>query len=82
MKKLSWILLSVLLILTAIVIGYFEINGPEEWDYQTPSSSIVLTPIPGLIPTPVSTNVITLIPTSTVPPLASYPPANNSNGGH
>ena len=81
MKKLSWVLLSALLILTFAVIGYFELNGPEDWDYPTASSSIVPTPIPGSNPTPVSTGVMTLLPTSTAPPLPSYSPANNSNGG-
>ncbi len=80
MKKLSWILLSVLLVITFAVIGYFEINGPGDWAYQTPaSSSVALTPIPGSVPTPLSSNSMTLIPTPT--PITSFPPIGSSNGG-
>jgi len=82
MKKLSWILLSVLLVLTISTIVYFEINGPEEWTYQTPySSSITLTPISGFVPAPSSTENMTLISTPTPTSITPYPSNGSTNGG-
>lgn len=55
-------MLSGLLLLTFAVIGYFEINGPEDW--VAPSPPPFATPTP--MPTP-----LTMVPLAVSTPLSS-----------